>query len=293
MVAPAVTDNTTSVVVTSVNDAPAIASTPTATPNPAVTSQSVQFNVSATDADNDVLTYTWDFKDGTSSTSQNPTHAFSTPGTYAVSVTITDGRGGSVSGSVTVTVASAGPGGDSDGDGFPDEIETALNTNPFSAASTPFGLSSPVANAVITVPKVTFKLNFTKDNLDTLTLNGHLPVNGLKPINQIIIVDVGGVVRAFTLNAQGKGTANKRDTIKLNIAQVSPSPQLTRSNFTLQIRNGSFKTALLDEQLTAVPATRSPRSVKVTAILLNTVFTATVPQLYSFRAGKGSTVTTK
>jgi PKD repeat protein len=53
--------------------------------------QSLAFNASATDADNDALQYTWDFGDGTVPQSgQNVTHTYSMPGTYAVAVYVDD-----------------------------------------------------------------------------------------------------------------------------------------------------------------------------------------------------------
>jgi PKD repeat protein len=49
--------------------------------------------VSATDADGDALSYSWDFADGTSSTQQNPTKTYTgSGGTMAVRVTVSDGK---------------------------------------------------------------------------------------------------------------------------------------------------------------------------------------------------------
>ncbi len=86
------------------NSDPVLDSGPTATPASSEIGEAVAFQASATDADNDTLTYTWDFKDGTSGSGMNPPHTFSAAGTYAVTVTVTDGRGGSTQGTVTVVV---------------------------------------------------------------------------------------------------------------------------------------------------------------------------------------------
>jgi cytochrome c len=56
------------------------------------TGEAIAFNSGASDLDGDTLTYAWDFGDGTSSTTANPTHAFSTVGDYAVKLTVSDGR---------------------------------------------------------------------------------------------------------------------------------------------------------------------------------------------------------
>lgn len=47
----------------------------------------------ATPAQAGTFTYAWDFGDGGTSTQQNPTHGYTTPGTYDVELTITDSSG--------------------------------------------------------------------------------------------------------------------------------------------------------------------------------------------------------
>ncbi|UCH50732.1 MAG: PKD domain-containing protein [Chloroflexota bacterium] len=53
-------------------------------------------------------TYQWDFGDGASSTEQNPKHAYSFPGNYTATVTVTDSLGNVVSCSTSVTVTTVG-----------------------------------------------------------------------------------------------------------------------------------------------------------------------------------------
>ncbi|HKO42296.1 MAG TPA: PKD domain-containing protein [Pyrinomonadaceae bacterium] len=45
------------------------------------------------DSDSQVVSWHWDFGDGSSSTEQNPTHAYAEPGSYSVSLTVTDDTG--------------------------------------------------------------------------------------------------------------------------------------------------------------------------------------------------------
>ena len=66
----------------------------------------VTFTGSATDADGTVTGYLWSFGDGTTSTLQNPSHAFAMPGTYSVRLTVTDNGGASGMDQVKVLVTS-------------------------------------------------------------------------------------------------------------------------------------------------------------------------------------------
>ena len=58
------------------------------------------------DADGDPLTYEWDFDDGGSSTSANPTHNFTAAGVYDVTLTVADGQGGVGTDQITIVVNS-------------------------------------------------------------------------------------------------------------------------------------------------------------------------------------------
>jgi chitodextrinase len=53
----------------------------------------VKFTGSATDQDGTISLYLWDFGDGTTSEEQNPTHTYTCPGDYVVSLTVLDNDG--------------------------------------------------------------------------------------------------------------------------------------------------------------------------------------------------------
>ncbi|MFB9315816.1 ThuA domain-containing protein [Nocardioides plantarum] len=54
----------------------------------------VSFTSTVTDSENDTpLTYAWDFGDDATSTEADPSHTFTAPGKYTVSLTVTDARG--------------------------------------------------------------------------------------------------------------------------------------------------------------------------------------------------------
>ena len=65
----------------------------------------------STDSDGTVASYAWDFGDGGTASTQKPTHAYTSTGTYTVKLTVTDNDGGtdSVSHQVSVTVATTSP----------------------------------------------------------------------------------------------------------------------------------------------------------------------------------------
>jgi PKD repeat protein len=57
----------------------------------------------STDADGSIVSYTWSFGDGTSASGQNPSHTYSTAGTYSAVLTVTDDQGLTATRSVTIT----------------------------------------------------------------------------------------------------------------------------------------------------------------------------------------------
>ena len=70
---------------------PPVAS-PTATPNTGNAPLTVQFAANASDADNDPLTYAWDFGDGAASIEADPMHTYSTSGTYTAQLIVSDSK---------------------------------------------------------------------------------------------------------------------------------------------------------------------------------------------------------
>jgi len=60
--------------------------------NPKV-SDTVQFTDASGDPDGSIVSWTWEFGDGGSSTEKNPTHQYANPGTFTVKLTVTDNNG--------------------------------------------------------------------------------------------------------------------------------------------------------------------------------------------------------
>jgi PGF-CTERM protein/uncharacterized repeat protein (TIGR01451 family) len=72
----------------------------------------IYFKATGSDDNGDSMTYLWDFGDGITSTKADASHIYSAPGTYTVTVTITDARGGTTTDSFTVEVTKAKAEGD-------------------------------------------------------------------------------------------------------------------------------------------------------------------------------------
>lgn len=67
----------------------------------------------SSDPDGSIISYSWDFGDGSTGTGDVPTHAYTAPGTYNVTLTVTDDAGATDSAMTTVTVTAV-PTGDAD-----------------------------------------------------------------------------------------------------------------------------------------------------------------------------------
>lgn len=81
-----------------------------ATPTSGAAPLDVQFNASASsDPDNDPLTFSWDFGDGTNGSGATPSHRYNAPGTYNAVVTVSDGRGGTDTATVRIDAGNTAP----------------------------------------------------------------------------------------------------------------------------------------------------------------------------------------
>jgi subtilisin family serine protease/PKD repeat protein len=79
-------------------------------PYSAVRGTAVAFNGTAsTDADGDALTYRWTFGDGGTATGAIPTHAYTTLGTFTVTLIVNDGYADSAPVTATVTITNRAP----------------------------------------------------------------------------------------------------------------------------------------------------------------------------------------
>jgi len=261
-------------------DPPVVVSALNANPNPAIVGTPV--TLSSTVTDGSTIHWVWDFGDGTvnDGTVGSLTHTFSPVGTYTVTLTTTDAVNLSVVQTISVVIipAPSNP-HDSDGDGFPDELETALGTDPSKISSSPFG--SVAIPAPLTITSLSTSLNFKQSNKDSLILKGTLTLpNGTILTGLVCGVDVGGAVQVFTLNSKGMAkTATGQFTLKVSKKVGVPS------TFQATFKSVSLRNVLTDEGLIDATLVNLNTTIPVTVSLAPQLLQGTRTQVYNAKQG--------
>jgi hypothetical protein len=173
---------------------------------------------------------------------------------------------------------------DTDGDGFPDEIETAVGTAPDNAGDTPTG-GTAAAPLPLRLPRVGIRLDFTTPAHDRLTFSCRFPVaDDFAVDGAMVLVDVGGVVRSFTLDAHGRGVGTAPRTVHLTVRRL-PAGRVAQLD--VRLSKDSVAAALADEGLLNT-TTHGTAHVAVPAIVLagGGYFTATKTLRYAAKVGK-------
>ncbi|HYG74200.1 MAG TPA: PKD domain-containing protein [Planctomycetota bacterium] len=265
------------------NNEPSIVSALTASPNPATTGAAITFTAPASDPDYDTLAFDWNFGDGATGTGASPTHIYGAPGTYTISVVLSDANGGSASDAFSLSVIAAGvPGGlDTDGDGFTDAIEVAAGSQATNAADRPLGVAVSAAALPLGPVSLKIKLNFKLLEKDSLSLSGTLPLSAeFQPKESAFLVDVGGVAAKFTLNEKGSA---KTAAGKVSLKRKGKGSSTFA--YKLQLGPGNFSTplgscGLIDADL------NTKVFVPLMLVVDGHIYQAQQAQAYSAKAGK-------
>jgi len=176
---------------------------------------------------------------------------------------------------------------DTDGDGFPDEMEAALGTQSNSAASTPLGGSAAGAVQALTVQKLSVKLNFSKGSADQISVSGTLPVPaGFVASGQLVVVDVAGAVKTFTLDPKGKAGLGTPDTFSLKIKSRKGVVATQVSGFKAMFKTGDFAMLVSDEGLLSADVKDATRIVPVLIFFNSQMYSADRDVLYTAKTGK-------
>ena len=277
------------------------------------------------------LTYTWSAATGPGSVmfapngtaaSNTTTMIFTAPGAYQIQVDVSNGSQDATS-TVFVVVTgppfSIAPPDDSDGDGFPDELEKALGTDPFNAASTPFGGQSAGAKnpvQVVNITSMTIKLAFNSAGRDSIAIKGTIPVPMTFPsIGQKVGLVVGGIVRNFALTSNGTvyvsapftngpggqivfGTgpslAGGKNSIKIMMKNKPGKTMVRTATFNVKLSNGSdFKSNLASRGLKADKNYVNSDVIVRTFILLYNTTLYDTQKVLAWNAKKSKTGTAK
>jgi hypothetical protein len=112
---------------------------------------------------------------------------------------------------------------------------------------------------------------------DSIQMNGKLKAAGGLSLNgQMFAVDIGGVMRNFTLDGRGIArTPNDRVTYKKRSGK-----------FTISLSRGNFAPILASSGLTNEDLTRVPRTVNVSMIFNQVVYQTAKSVIYNSTEGK-------
>jgi parallel beta-helix repeat protein/predicted outer membrane repeat protein len=273
------------------NSLPIITSGPSAVPTTGTTGQTIAFFSGASDQENDTLAFNWDFGDGSIGSGANTTHVYTAPGTYTVTLSVSEGPNAKTIGTLSIVITAAAPvvgiGTDTDADGFSDAVELAFGTNPKDPTSTPIGKKVTQADIqTLTLAKLLIKLIFSKTGNDGIMLQGTLPVPaGFKVVGQKVGIMVDGVVQVVTLDAKGHSPkGNNFFSIAIKSKQGVVAAQTAK--FTAKLSKGSFASLLTDAGLTNATVKNKPVTVPVWFIFNNTVYQKNVAQKYTATINK-------
>jgi len=169
---------------------------------------------------------------------------------------------------------------DTDGNGYADEIKTALGISLNNASATPLNMPVGITPLALTLSKLSVKLNFAQTTCsDSIQVSGSLPIpSGFAANNQTMVVDVGGVVKIFTLNSKGNGaaatgfpavTSAKNDHFSLKFKSVKGKVNQQTGTFTAQFNKGSFASAFADVGLLGSASVKNVARTVPVIILFN------------------------
>jgi PKD repeat protein len=125
---------------------------PTASANASVTSGDaaleVDFTGSGSDTDGTIVSWSWTFGDGGTSTQQDPTHTYTEAGNYTAILEVTDDDGATATDAIAIVVSEPPPSGGGGGGG-PGDVIAQINFQP-SNVTTPSGYLADLGQSFTT-----------------------------------------------------------------------------------------------------------------------------------------------
>jgi len=162
--------------------------------------------ITFTNQSDNASTYAWDFGDGTASTSDNPTHAFSSDGAFNVELTAT-GEGGSNTASQTITVAYPDPVAAFTMDKSSADVNEIITFTNTSENATSYSWSFGDG---ATSTEVSLTHSYSEDGTFTVQLTATGPGGATNSASETVTIIYPDPVADFTMD---KSVANPGETI--------------------------------------------------------------------------------
>jgi len=176
---------------------------PTANFSASSSGLTANFTDTSTDTDGSIASRNWNFGDGSSSTTANPTHTYATGGTYTVQLTVTDNGGLQNSISKSVTVSAPTGVSISIGDATLDEGNSLSRTMTFKVTLSA-AASGPVKYNIATSDGTALAgSDYTAKALTAVTMTA------------------GSVTKNFTVSIKGDTVAEPDETFKVTLSNVT------------------------------------------------------------------------
>jgi len=222
------------------------------------------------------------------------------PQIATVMASVSDGISTITSTIQVLVVSAASPEGDLDGDGIPNSIDTdddgdglsdifedAIGSSPLDAGNLPLDDPSQAKNpGPLDVKKMSIKLSFSKTLTDSITISGTLPVKaGFTGANKKLTVDVGGVIKSYTLGAKNFVKVGS-DYVKLSVkAKKGVVSADQAAKYSIKISKGTFASTLADDGLGNENAKNKATTVRVDVLFNGQYLRKLVPQIYTAKQG--------
>ncbi len=203
-------------------------------------------------ADVQSIAWSWDFGDGQVDNVSvgSATHTFAAAGVYTVTLTTTDALSAKTVQMLNAVVKPVVGELDSDGDGFFDGIEVALGSDPLDANSTPLG-KGPAVPLALFVKSLKTHLDPKQSGDDGYLLSGTLPVTaGMSFKNQRVLIDVGGSISVFNLDANGNAALGPKSGFSLRVKSRKGVIAAQDAPFTMRLQGISLRDAGSKGQIT-------------------------------------------
>ena len=304
--------STVNIVVSEPDNEPPVALA-TANPTEGTAPLPVIFDASGSTDDKGIVSYFWDFKDGTTSSEMNPVTTFDTAGTYVVELTVTDEEGLTDTTTITITVSSANEGpvavaaADPLSGDAPLEVQFTGSNSTDDVAVTSYawdfgdGNTSSEANPVYTFTVVgTYEVSLTVsdgeglEDTATLTIVVNDPVTNDAPVAVAIATPLSGDA-PLEVSFDGSGSSDDVAITSYNwdFGDGSSSTEINPTNTFTQVGTYTVVLTVMDEEglmgtdsvviTVTEPVSNTPPVAEVSA----TPLTGTVPLEVSF-IGSGS-----